>query len=339
MDNSGSTPPELAIVLVEPDTVPWHKTPLFKPFFMKWLSEGIATLDKGPFSHSVLRNGEKVIDARLRKTAVLESDFACLVCLRRGLAFMVHQPDRDRAILDAWAWVKHQYPESVESEQNQFTFLGLLRIGILLIIETEGWPARLGRWLVDHHRDDPGVFCSELIASALAGSGHELVVTVPANRIPAKGSPEEAALLRLLTARRAINMPGADDQVEAATNEAAMEAFAAQLDRLRTGIEGPTRDVPVGGPDPDRATYPPSLVTPNDLYRSSSLVYRGDEDGYPYEPPWSDEEWAKRYRTWKRVTAGVAVVSLLVAGLVASVLARVSRRGPRTVTSATRRPS
>lgn len=171
-------------------------------------------------------------------------------------------------------------PPGLPAESNLFGYGALVLVALNLATTEFRFLRPFGRWLLRRHRDLEGMFCSELIAKAMVDAGLELMVTVRPERIPPAGSRSERALLDVLVARRDRNLP----DTAALGKDAARDSFAAQLDQLR-GLPAiaTNRTVPVGYPG-EEPTLPPSLVTPNDLYRSPSFDFVDNSDGTPQPP-------------------------------------------------------
>lgn len=295
--------PAKALVFVEPAELGWIGAVRQGPSgaFVKWLSDGVVALDGSPYSHVVIRNGDEIYDARLRG-GVVPTPYAGLVRTGRALGFVVHQGRGEDAIEEAWAALGARYEPApgiadrpIALEPPDFSMLGLLRIGLLLLLGSEGWGGRVGAWLVARRKDDPGYFCSELVAKALVETGSELIVRVPASRITRLQNLPRATLVDLLVSRQ-------DRLAEAATPMSRAD-HEYQLELLFNlpiaGVE--YVDIPVGYPG-DEATYPPALVTPRDLFASPSLAFVA-----PVAPPGlRPGDWARRRREWFAVTAAVA---------------------------------
>lgn len=292
-EDPGSISGPTDLVLLQSDRRSWRDLLLGPPsaYRGKLLSELIVLADDGPFSHVVLHRGDCVVDAR-RPTASSPAVGSWPFCVVEGL-------DRDRTrclpvdgdLSPAWDriveqhWFRHpeaaEVPPGLREEENQFSYGALLLVALNLV--TTEWRALrpLGRWLVRRNRDLAGMFCSELIAKAMIDAGMEVLVTVRAGRIPPAGSRGERALIDALVERRDRNLPPASTL----TDDDARELFAEQLERIRaaSGIAD-DETVPIGYPGDARA-LPPSLVTPNDLYRSPSFAFVGNDGTNGDDPP------------------------------------------------------
>lgn len=276
----------IQLVFVEPDPTPWHRVLLTGPkgFYLKWLSEGVVGLDGSRYSHVVIRNGPDAIDARLSGVGVFE--FARLQCTGRTLA-PVARAGGLQAVWDVlFDFVTPDEDIPLRRETPAFTVLGMLRIGILLLLDGPRWGQRAGRWMVKQRADDPGFFCSELIAKGMIEASMELEVTVPAHRIEALLANPEVAIS--LHGRGGSQVTGEQ-----------------WLDSLRDLVLADETRLPVGY---GGRQYPPALVTPADLFGSPSL-----QVVEPLPPPLGEPERRRRFRAWLTWTALAVVAALLLA--------------------------
>lgn len=305
-----TTEPTSSLVFLQPGDEGWWKALRTGAWTGKWLSEGIVCLDGSPFSHVLVKRDDEVIDARRRERAVQVTPFWRLACLDRRMAFLVHDAGEPDAIDEVWDAISLAFPPVAstsgdpEAESNAFTVQGMLRIGILMITAEKPWLRRLGGLMLRLHRDDAGLFCSELVAKGFAETGHLLEVLVDPNRIPPGDTHERRLLADLLYRRAAYNTPGIGSTASAADFDVQLEAI---FSNVTAAAENGTESilVPVGYRDPDNAgnvRFPPSLVTPRDLYESPSLQFVIDDQGQGTAPVLSDRERACRCREWLRAS-------------------------------------
>jgi hypothetical protein len=310
-----TTEPTNSLVFLQPGVEGWWKALRSGAWTGKWLSEGIVCLDGSPFSHVLVKRGDDVIDARRRKTAVQVTPFWRLACLNRRMAFLVHDAGGPQAIGEVWDAISLAFPPMASApgdpgaESNVFTVQGMLRIGILMIAAEKRWLRRLGIWALRLHRDDAGLFCSELVAKGFAETDHLLEVLVNPTRIPPGDTRERRLLADLLYRRAAYNTPGIGSTASAVDFDEQLDAILSNVTAI-AATETEKVPVPVGYRDPDNpdiVRFPPSLVTPRDLFESPSLRFVTDDRGRSTAPVLDDRERACRCREWLRAS----VVSIL----------------------------
>lgn len=348
--------PAKALVFVEPEGTSWsqHFSKLVgeivtlrwsqlgmsaKAIGVKWLSEGIVCLDGGRFSHVAIRNEGCAIDVSL-SAGVSRFRYVTLEGLNRWLGYSV--PTNDWTIDELWAAIPDQLVTEpceeqtvaddtpLPDEEDRFSLAGMLRIGLLLVMGGGTIGPRIGRWLVSTHNDAPGMFCSELVAKAFLDAGFVLQVLVPLERVGPLGSLHEGALVDAVVARPEVNFGAiAAGRSEADLREAVLANFAAIRD-MPTVMDGVVA-VEVGYQGAGGGKYPPSLVTPRELFESPQVSYAVMRSPTGFiddtRPVLSAGERCRRCRQWKRVTwLGVLAI---VAGVGAVFRSRGRRRARR----------
>ena len=314
------TPPEHpphALVCVAPDDISWWDAFRQKTWYKKWLSDGIAWGDRGPYSHNALRIHDCVYDARL-SDGVSAWPHEQLFGLDRQLGYYRHAASEcdghDPSLLKVWTTIAELVDVDrgidasadlpPDEEIDRFSTIGLFNLALILLISDDGIVGWLGRRLIDSRVDFRGYFCSELIAKGFVAAGVELEVRVEATRIPLTTEKQRRIARYLADREAAFGGVGSADLATA-------DAFEHQLRSLASAIESnDVTTVPVGYHDPERLTYPPAYVTPNDLARSPTFVFCHDRLGSEVEPELTDEQRRASRRTWVRWT--FALLPLLI---------------------------